>query len=211
VATLRAGMEYVLIGVCDEDCSDLDIVLVGPGSTTPVARDLLTDDAPIVQYAPSATGDFRVRVSMAACSISPCAYAVRMYEKRSAASSSSVAQAGATGNRCSHTSASDVLVVGDERRGILGANSCLQGDGSRANMYRLDVKASREVTITMRSPEMDAYLSLYGANGESIESNDDGAGGTDAEITRTLAAGTYYIAANVLTASSSGSYTLTIR
>lgn len=215
VVTLRSGVEYVFVGVCDEDCSDLDIILYRSGSSDAVARDLLRDDAPIVRHTPDASGDYRVYVSMADCDVSPCAYAVRIYERAAGASAATVRQAGRSGGtgraQCLHTTANDVLVVGDDRRGIIGENSCMQPDATPANMYRIDVAERRNVRITMSSTDFDAYLSLYRADGSLIVSNDDGAGGTDAQISLMLAPGTYYVAANVISASSAGTYHLSVR
>lgn len=218
VAHLRAGRQYIIVGVCDEDCSDLDIVLYPATGNTALARDLLTDDAPIVQHQPSSTGDYRIYVSMADCDVEPCGYAVRIYEK--SAESQSVRLAGEAGGEgksaegraaCSHTTANDVLTVGDQRRGIIGANSCMQADGTPANMYRIDVTERRNVRITMSSGDFDAYLSLYRADGTLIVSDDDGADeGTDSRISMTLAPGTYFLAANVISASSAGTYRLTV-
>jgi hypothetical protein len=216
VVTLRAGVEYVLVGVCDEDCSDLDIVLYRSGNSDAVARDLLRDDAPIVRHTPEYTAEYRVYVSMADCDVDPCGYAVRVYERAAGSTSvASVRQAGSGTSsaraECSHTTANDVLTVGDDRRGIIGENSCMQGDNTPANMYRIDVTERRNVRITMSSSAFDAYLSLYRADGSLIVSNDDGAGGTDAQISLMLAPGTYYLAANVISASSAGSYHLSVR
>lgn len=218
VARLRAGVQYVIIGMCDEDCSDLDIILYPASGSNALVRDLLDDDAPIVRYEPTTTGDYRIYVSMADCDVQPCGYAVRIYEKTPGAAVSQAGNEGSSrtvkGERvaCSHTTATDVLLVGDDRRGIIGANSCMQADGTPANMYRLDVTERRNVRITMSSSDFDAYLSLYRADGTLIVNDDDGGDeGTDSEISMTLTPGTYYVAANVISASSAGSYRLTVR
>ncbi|HEX8395145.1 MAG TPA: hypothetical protein VF665_22550, partial [Longimicrobium sp.] len=50
---VEAGKGYVIMGVCDESCSDLDLfVLTAAGAT--VGQDVEEDDAPLVTYAPTA-------------------------------------------------------------------------------------------------------------------------------------------------------------
>jgi hypothetical protein len=75
---LTAGRRYRLFGVCDNDCSDLDLRLVDPSGTT-VAEDVDTDDVPIVAHTAQRSGSYRVQVIMARCSASPCRYGVSLY------------------------------------------------------------------------------------------------------------------------------------
>lgn len=75
---LNAGRRYRLFGVCDNDCSDLDLRLIDPSGTT-VAEDVETDDVPIVVHTAQRTGSYRVQVIMARCSVSPCRYGVSLY------------------------------------------------------------------------------------------------------------------------------------
>jgi len=77
---LHAGTTYALIGVCDQDCTDIDLRLYDSDGDE-VDSDLKTDDKPIVQIAPRVTGEYRVKVTMASCSTSPCFYGVGVYGK----------------------------------------------------------------------------------------------------------------------------------
>ena len=77
---LHAGTTYALIGVCDQDCTDIDLRLYDSDGDE-VDSDLKTDDKPIVQVAPHVTGEYRVKVTMASCSTSPCFYGVGVYGK----------------------------------------------------------------------------------------------------------------------------------
>jgi hypothetical protein len=78
--TLDAGTEYQILGVCDQDCSDVDLTLFDAAGNE-VDSDILTDDAPIVSVSPRRTGRYRVRVSMATCSSEPCYFGVGVYSK----------------------------------------------------------------------------------------------------------------------------------
>jgi hypothetical protein len=73
---LAAG-SYVIVGVCDTDCSDLDLVLSGPGGE--LDSDLATDDTPVVTVELSRAATLNLRVNMAACSSAPCRYGVQAF------------------------------------------------------------------------------------------------------------------------------------
>lgn len=75
---LNAGRRYRLFGVCDNDCTDMDLRLVDPSGQT-VAEDVEADDVPIVAHTAQRTGSYRVQVIMARCSVSPCRYGVSLY------------------------------------------------------------------------------------------------------------------------------------
>ena len=78
--TLDAGTEYQIVGVCDNDCTDVDLTLYDAAGNV-VDSDLLDDDVPIVSVTPSRSGRYRVQVSMAVCSAEPCYYGVGVYSK----------------------------------------------------------------------------------------------------------------------------------
>lgn len=75
---LDAGIDYVVLGVCDQDCSDVDLVLRDPAGNV-VDNDVATDDVPVVAVSPTRTGTYTVEVHMAACSAEPCRYGVAVY------------------------------------------------------------------------------------------------------------------------------------
>jgi hypothetical protein len=77
---LDVGMEYQIMGACDEDCSDLDFTLYD-GNGNVIDSDMLDDDIPMVTVIVSHSGVFRVRVSMAACSAEPCRYGIGIFGK----------------------------------------------------------------------------------------------------------------------------------
>ena len=79
--TLTAGVPYSILGVCDNDCSRLQLVLM-----TPDRNELVTDrrgeNFPVVRYTPPETRVFRVKVVMDACLVSPCWYGVAIVESK---------------------------------------------------------------------------------------------------------------------------------
>ena len=77
-ATLEVGGEYRIIGVCDSDCGDLDLILYDQAGNL-ISQDNLTDATPVVAVAPQWTGPFTVRTQMHNCTVQPCYYALVLY------------------------------------------------------------------------------------------------------------------------------------
>ena len=78
--TLKRGGTYAIVGVCDEDCRDIDFELYDEnGNSVEVDRD--TDDYPIVEITPRWTGKFRLEVDMYSCSTSYCYYGVGVFRQ----------------------------------------------------------------------------------------------------------------------------------
>lgn len=76
---LQQGGDYRIVGVCDADCTDLDMVLVDQNQVE-IARDTSTDARPIVQSQPAWTGPFHVDVTMYQCNHPQgCYYALMLY------------------------------------------------------------------------------------------------------------------------------------
>lgn len=75
---LQQGARYLLAGVCDRDCSDLDLALYDDSGNL-LDDDTAADDVPIVNVVPRWTGRFRVTVTMHACSVNPCAFGLGVF------------------------------------------------------------------------------------------------------------------------------------
>ena len=75
---LNAGTSYSLIGVCDNDCSDLDMRVYDSNGRL-VGEDVLTDDTPVVNVTPRRSGTYTVRAIMTTCSQAPCRYGLGTY------------------------------------------------------------------------------------------------------------------------------------
>ena len=78
--TLQAGTEYRVVGVCDQDCFDLDLALRDPRGQE-VDSDVLEDALPILAHVPDTTGEYRVDVIMIACGLEPCSYRLAAYAR----------------------------------------------------------------------------------------------------------------------------------
>lgn len=69
--TLTGGKTYMIAGVCDNDCPDMDIKLLD-ASGNEIAEDTQTDSVPIVSTTPRRSGVYVVRVIMYDCDANPC-------------------------------------------------------------------------------------------------------------------------------------------
>ena len=78
--TLHTGTHYDLIGVCDNDCSAIDLRLFGADDQE-VDSDVQTYDVPIVQATPSETMRYSLKVIMVTCKANPCWYGIGVYGK----------------------------------------------------------------------------------------------------------------------------------
>jgi hypothetical protein len=71
---------YGIVGVCDNDCSDVDLFLLD-NSGRVIARDIDYDDTPAIFYRPSRAATFTVRISMVRCSVNPCRFGIALYSR----------------------------------------------------------------------------------------------------------------------------------
>ncbi len=75
---LRRGYTYHILGVCDQDCRDLDLKLYDENGNL-LVQDTRNDDTPWVKVTPRWTGAFAVRVEMHSCYDNPCYYGVGIF------------------------------------------------------------------------------------------------------------------------------------
>ncbi|MFQ5529939.1 MAG: hypothetical protein ACE5FP_06260 [Gemmatimonadota bacterium] len=75
---LRAGKEYVIVGACDEDCTDVDVT-VTQGSAQ-VASDVTTDDHPVVGFTAGKGGVHEIVIKMYSCDASFCYFGFGLFE-----------------------------------------------------------------------------------------------------------------------------------
>jgi hypothetical protein len=77
---LKTGVSYTIIGVCDEDCGDIDLGLYDDNGNL-VSSDTGEDDVPVITITPGWNARFTIRVVMAECSNGPCRYGVGAFGK----------------------------------------------------------------------------------------------------------------------------------
>ncbi|MGB3544588.1 DUF4344 domain-containing metallopeptidase [Rubrivirga sp.] len=107
-----------------------------------------------------------------------------------------------------------VIRAGETVSGRLDGSDPVLDDGSHYETYAYVGSPGDEISITMRSVELDAFLSggpLEGDTFEVVDLDDDGAGGTDAQLIVTVGpSGTYGIRANTFEGGQVGAYTLEV-
>ncbi len=113
----------------------------------------------------------------------------------------------------SRAEAQAVLRPGVIAKGELRGGDLKLDDDTYADLWRFTGTTAQPVRITMRAPTFDAYLQLgyYNDKGEwmSVDSDDDGAGGTDSRIELVLPRDAEFtVRANTLKVGETGSYSL---
>ena len=79
-AQLYPGYDYRVVGVCDRDCADLDLVVFDP-SGAPFVQDTSTSSQPVVGIQTPYPGNFTIQVQMYNCSVAPCYYAIALWAR----------------------------------------------------------------------------------------------------------------------------------
>ena len=78
---LQAGVRYAIVGVCDENCPDIDPRIGGPAGAQH-AEDVQQTNPPILEVTAPAAGHYRLTVEMVTCSANPCAWGVQVLAAR---------------------------------------------------------------------------------------------------------------------------------
>ncbi|HEV8379990.1 MAG TPA: hypothetical protein VGQ29_00235 [Gemmatimonadales bacterium] len=71
---LERGVPYSILGVCDNDCSRLQLLLATQSNELAIDRN--SESFPVLQFTPRATMEYRIRVVMERCRMNPCWYGV---------------------------------------------------------------------------------------------------------------------------------------
>jgi hypothetical protein len=79
-ADLDRGRTYMIVGVCDADCKDLDLRLLN-STRDEIDRDVERDDYPAVGVEPAENAPFTVRAMMAVCEKAPCRYGFGVFAR----------------------------------------------------------------------------------------------------------------------------------
>jgi|TARA_B110000483_G_scaffold217811_1_gene270566 hypothetical protein len=75
---LDGRSDYTIIGVCDDDCGDIDLTILDDDNDV-VAEDLLEDDYPIVNVSPRRDGAYTIDVDMYECDVEPCYFGIAIF------------------------------------------------------------------------------------------------------------------------------------
>jgi hypothetical protein len=104
--------------------------------------------------------------------------------------------------------------AGEDVQGHFTSTDPVLPDGSHFRIYRFRGTPGQPITVTLHSPDFDAFLTggtMHGDRFEAADYDDDGAGGTDARLdARVGPDGTYHVRANTLMGGETGAYTLRV-
>ncbi|HEU0012621.1 MAG TPA: hypothetical protein VFQ45_03020 [Longimicrobium sp.] len=108
-----------------------------------------------------------------------------------------------------------VVVPGVVFTDAFGPGECVSavervGPGNRIEEYYVEVMAGQTLTVTLASTTVDPYLVLVDASGAVVAQDDDGAGGTTAQISHTSATRQWFRVEAVAGQDGGGPYTLTV-
>ncbi|MBB4637269.1 DUF4344 domain-containing metallopeptidase [Longimicrobium terrae] len=101
--------------------------------------------------------------------------------------------------------------AGQTISGELTASDPKLADDSHFDLYTYQGRPGENITITLMSTAFDAFLG-GGATAQSTETDDDGAGGTNARLQATVGpSGQYVIRVNTLSPGETGAYTVSVQ
>ena len=160
---------------------------------------------------PTADGVYAIRVNTLSAGETG-AYTLTLTQGGTPTASTSSAPAGS--GAASATAIVGSIQSGQTLSGALSSTDAKLSDDSYFRDYTFQGRAGERVTIVLRSTVFDTYLNfgrLDGGRFVSIDTDDDGAGGTDSKVEATLPAdGTYVIRANALAPNTMGAFTLSV-
>jgi hypothetical protein len=188
--TLQAGIHYVLVAVCDNDCPDIDLALYD-GSGDQLDSDYQDDAYPVVEASPNRTASYRVHVYMADCTTGPCFYGVGVYAP--------VASSSATGGS-GHQNYQGALESSDDRLA-----------GNYFDTYTINGSLGDLVVVELTSTDFDTYLGLVAPSGNYSENDDFDGSTARSRIERRLdEAGEWTVVVTSYQQGATGAYQLSI-
>jgi len=78
--SVSSGVDYALIGACDNDCTDVDLKISDAAGNV-IMQDIAVDDTPVLLFHSNSAGKWQVKVVMAACTRNPCYYGIQLLAK----------------------------------------------------------------------------------------------------------------------------------
>lgn len=108
------------------------------------------------------------------------------------------------------------IAIGQTLNGALASTDCTLDDGSFMDQYQIVITANARLQFDVASTAFDAFLILFLRNPDgtkvAVGFDNNGAGGTNARITRDVLAGeTYLVGANSLNGGATGAYSVSVQ
>jgi len=206
---LEAGRQYIVVGVCDDDCGDMDLNASDP-SGQEIASDTEDDAMPVLAIVPERSGDYTFRVQMYDCAVEPCAYFVQPFVRGGGPLGGGQPAAPSRGGLLGGAQPGNTGGARVERGRLESGDQTLR-DGEYFDVYTLQGQAGQRLTVDLQAPDFDTYVFIRGP-GEFAEDNDDYEGSTHRSLLDVTlpATGEYRITVTSYRASETGAYTLHI-
>ena len=155
---LDEGIQYRIVGVCDNDCGNMDLTLFDPEGQEVVA-DRLEDAFPVLRIPSPPTGEYRLAVSMVTCTPEPCSFRVAVFGEGPGLAPGGIVVRGEIVSRSTHHGA---LEAGDEQL----------REGEYFDGYTIWARAGQRILADLRSSDFDTYLILEPPTGEMVRNDD---------------------------------------
>jgi hypothetical protein len=193
---LEGGVEYRIVGVCDIDCYDMDLILRDSDQTEVVA-DFMDDAVPVLAFIPQVGGIYDLEVGMVYCDAEPCAFQVITYAKEA---DPALPDTPFGGDIIYFQTYTGELSEGDQ-----------VVDGVYLDSYEVQARAGQRIVVDLRSHPFTALVRILDPDGrvEEYEGSTSDTGHSHLEI-MALADGTYTIHASSSSPEAQGSYFLQV-
>jgi hypothetical protein len=152
---LDGGVRYILVGVCDNDCTDVDLMLRDE-SGQEVDSDYEDDDVPMVEAAPTRTARYTVQVYMANCGTEPCFYGVGVFTSAAVGAQEATARAPSTQNY----------------QGRLESGDSQLSSREYYDRYSFQGNAGDVVLVDLFATDFDPFLILLSPSGNDTQNDD---------------------------------------
>jgi hypothetical protein len=193
--TLQAGVSYVLVGVCDNDCPDMDLALLDDAGNE-IDSDYEDDAVPMVNVTPSGARNYRVRVYMASCTSEPCFFGVALFAQ-GAAAAPVAARAGGPSTQ--------------NYQGRLEKGDSQLDENEYYDTYPFQGGTGDAVVVELHSSEFDTYLALVAPSGADTQNDDYQSSTTRSRIEKVLdETGEWRVLVTSFEAGETGAYDLSI-
>lgn len=111
-----------------------------------------------------------------------------------------------------HARADRAIALGETKTGTLTTDDPQLDEGEYYHSYSFDGRANDHVIVSLRSTTFDAYLAIVEPESDWSEQDDDGSGGSDAELDVTLpATGRYLIVVTSYAGGETGDYVISVK
>jgi len=156
---LVGGVDYRIVGVCDIDCYDMDLIL-WDSIQNEVASDLLEDPVPVLALLPRSQATFDLEVGMVYCELEPCAFQVAVYAR------------GEGGGPAEPPFGGDLLYF-QTYDGDLGEGADRAG-GVPMDHYEVEARGGQRIIVDLRSDAFDTLVRVVDPQGAGEENDDYG-------------------------------------